>query len=133
MTEPPDASRSERLEEFFRRLAAAPPAADHDEAIKQVADTLNQVEDELTSIPYDPTFPLNDGRMYPPQPDSKKAVSGRPDLTRYRSKGHSTIIGDNGAIRIIAHATGEVVFEKPGPTARPSDTEPDCESAREAT
>jgi hypothetical protein len=73
MTKPPDASRGERLNEFFRRLAAAPPASDHDEAMKQIADILNQVEDEMSSIAYDPTFPLNDGRMYPPQPDSERA------------------------------------------------------------
>ena len=52
--------------------------------------------------------------MYPPQPDSKKAVPGRPDVIRYRSKRHSTLIGDNGAIQIIDHAAGAVVFDKPG-------------------
>jgi hypothetical protein len=114
MTKAPDPSRSERLKEFFRRLVVAPSASDHDEAMQQVTDILNRVEDEMTSIPYDPTFPLNDGRMYPPQPDSKRAVSGRTDVTRYRSKGHSTLIGDNGAIRIIDHASGNVVFDKPG-------------------
>jgi hypothetical protein len=49
-----DASRDERLKEFFRRLAAAPPASDHDEAIKQVTEILNQVEDDMTSIPLYP-------------------------------------------------------------------------------
>ena len=39
--------------------------------MQQVTDIFNRVEDEMTSIPYDSTFPLNDGRMYPPQPDSK--------------------------------------------------------------
>jgi hypothetical protein len=73
----------------------------------------------MTSIPYDPTFPLNDGRMYPRQPDSKKSVPGRSDLTRYRSKGHSTLIGANGGIPIIDHATGDVVFDKPGADGHP--------------
>jgi hypothetical protein len=114
MPNAPDASRGERLKEFLRRLATAPPAADPDEAMHQVADILNRVEDEMTSIPYDPTFPLNDGRMYPPQPDSKRSVPGRSDVTRYRSKGHSTLIGENGAIQIIDHATGDVIFDKPG-------------------
>ena len=82
--------------------------------MQQVTDILNWLEDEMTSIPYDSTFPLNDGRMYPPQPDSKKAVSGRADVTRYRSKGHSTLIGENGAIRINDHTSGNVVFDKPG-------------------
>ncbi len=114
MTEPLHLSRRERIEEFFRRLAGAPRAADHDEAMQQVTDILNRVEDEMTSIPYDPTFPLNDGRMYPPQPDSKKAVSGRPDVNRYRSRGHSTLIGDKGAIQIIDHGSNTIVFNKPG-------------------
>jgi hypothetical protein len=81
--------------------------------MRQVSDILNRVEDEMTAIPYDPTFPLNDGRMYPPQSDSKGAVSGRADVIRYRSKGHSTLIGDNGAIRIIDHSSGAVAFDKP--------------------
>lgn len=114
MPKNPDASRGERIREFFRRLAAAPPAADHDEAMRQVADILNGVEDEMTSIPFDPDFPLNDGRMDPPLPDSKRAVPGRADVSRYRSKGHSTLIGDQGAIRIIDHGSGGVVFDKPG-------------------
>lgn len=114
MTTTPDASRGERLKEFFRRLAAVPSASDHDGVMKQVVDILNQVEDEMTSIPYDPTYPRNDGRMYPPQPDSKKVVHGRKNVARYRSKGHSTLIGSNGAIQIIDHASGDVVFNKPG-------------------
>jgi hypothetical protein len=118
MTRTPDASRGERIQEFFRRLSAAPPASDHDEALRQVADILNGVEDEMTSIPYDPTFPLNDGRMYPPQPDSRRLVPGRTDVIRYRSKRHSTLIGDSGAIRIIDHASGDVVFDKPGADGR---------------
>ncbi len=68
----------------------------------------------MTSIPYDPTFPLNDGRMYPPRPDSRKAVRGRTDVARYRNRRHSTLIGSNGAIQIIDHATQDVVFNKPG-------------------
>jgi hypothetical protein len=95
-------------------IAAAPPASDHDEAIKQVAEVLNQVEDDMTSSPTTPCSPRNDGRMYAPLPDSKRAVRGRPDVTRYRSKGHSTEIGNNRAIQINDHASGDVVFDKPG-------------------
>ena len=57
MTKIPDASRAERLEEFFRRLSAAPLASDHDEAMRQVTEILNGVEDEMTSIPTTPPFP----------------------------------------------------------------------------
>ncbi len=109
-----DSSRSERIKEFFRRLSAAPAASDHDEAMQQVSDILSRVEDEMTSIPFDPDFPVNDGRMDPPRSDSKRAVLGRAHVSRYRSKGHSTLIGDNGAIQIIDHASGDVVLDKPG-------------------
>lgn len=112
------ASRGERLSEFLRRLGAAPPASNHDEAMALITDLLNQVEDEMTSIPHDPAFPLNDGRMYPPLADAKRPVSGRPDLVRYRSRAHSTIISDAGAIQIIDHGSGRVVLEKPGADGR---------------
>jgi hypothetical protein len=114
----PDASKGERLKQFFHRLALAPPASNHDEAMQQIADVLNLVEDEMTSIPYDPSFPLNDGRMYAPRDDSKRAVRGRTDVVRYRSRHHSTLIGINGAIQMIAHPSGEVVFDKPGADGR---------------
>ncbi len=110
----PNASRAVRLREFLRRLDLAPPAASHDEAMRQIVEILNRVEDEMTTIPHDPTLPINDGRMYPPQPDSKRSVSGRADLTRYRSKGHSTLIGNNGSIRIVQGTAGPALFAKPG-------------------
>jgi hypothetical protein len=113
-----DASRIARLEEFFRRLTAAPASSNHDEAMQQLAEVLNHIEDEMTPIPYDPAFPLNDGRMYPPRPDSRRAVRGRADVVRYRNKGHSTLIGGNGAIQIIDHASEKIVFTKPGADGR---------------
>lgn len=114
VTKIPDSSRGERLKEFFRRLLAAPPASGHDEAMRQLSEILSGVEDEMTSIPYDPAFPLNDGRMYPPRSDSQRAVSGRAHVSRYRNKRHSTLIGENSAIQIIDHASGAVVLDKPG-------------------
>jgi hypothetical protein len=38
MTKGPDATKGERIKDFFRRLASAPAAADHDEAFRQVTD-----------------------------------------------------------------------------------------------
>jgi len=110
------------VESFFstlkRELVHHESYADHDEARRQVADILNAVEDDMTSIPYDPTFPLNDGRMYPPQDDSKRVVPGRPDVTRYRSRAHSTLIGDGGAIRIVELTSNAIVIDKPGADGR---------------
>ncbi|WP_367345410.1 hypothetical protein [Stenotrophomonas bentonitica] len=93
-----EASKKERLMEFLRRLHEAPNAAGAAEAIDLVANTLNAVEDEMTSIPFDSDAWMSDGRMYPPQADSARAVSR--DLTRYRNRGHNTLIHVSGAIRI---------------------------------
>lgn len=93
-----DVSKEERLAEFLRRLKAAPGAASGTEASDLVADTLNAVENELTTIPYDISASMTDGRMYPPQADSARTVSQ--DLTRYRNRGHNTLIHVSGAIRI---------------------------------
>ena len=118
MSQAPDADRAARLDEFLRRLTLAPPAASHDEALAQVARLLNAVEDEMTSIPFDPTFPLDDGRMYPPLADSRRPVPGRTDVVRYRSKAHSILVGANGAIRIVAGSAGPTLLTKPGADGR---------------
>lgn len=117
MADGQDAPKAERFAEFLRRLGSAPSASDTDEAFRQIGDILNAVEDELTSIPFDPDNWQHDGRMYPPQEDGRRAVSGRADVARYRSKGHSTLIGSNGAIE-IRDGRGRVIFGKPGADGR---------------
>jgi hypothetical protein len=112
-----DATKAERLREFLRRLGAAPASSSADEAFRQVCDILNAVEDEMTTIPHDPSRWMTDGRMYPPQADNARAVPGRPDVTRYRSRGHNTLIGDNGAIEIRSIA-GSLILFKPGADGR---------------
>jgi hypothetical protein len=113
----PDASKAARFAEFLRRLGAAPAASTFAEAFHQLGDILNAVEDEMTSIPYDPANWQNDGRMYPPQPDSARAVPGRSDVTRFRSSAHNTLIGDNGAIE-IGDLSGRPILAKPGVDGR---------------
>jgi hypothetical protein len=107
------ATKTERFAEFLRRLAAAPAASSFDEAHRQLSDILNAVEDAMTSIPFDPANWQNDGRMYPPQLDSLRAVAGRSDVKRFRSRSHNTLIGINGAIE-IRDLSGRTIFSKPG-------------------
>jgi hypothetical protein len=113
MTDGPDATKAERFAEFLRRLGAAPAASSFDEAYRQLSDILNAVEDEMTTIPFDPANWQNDGRMYPPQMDSLRAVSGRSDVRRFRSRSHNTLIAINGAIE-IRDLSGRAIFSKPG-------------------
>jgi len=117
MRSEPVPAKSERLREFFRRLAFAPVAATADEAVAQISDILNAVEDELTEIPFNPSSWETDGRMYPVQADNVRSVKGWSDLKRYVSKAHSTIIGNNGSIEIQARG-GKILFTKPGADGR---------------
>jgi hypothetical protein len=109
--------KTERLAEFCRRLLSAPPAASRDEALTQLTNILNAVEDELTTIPYDPSRWLNDGRLYPPQPDSIREVPASPGVRRFRSRTHNTFIGGNGAMEIV-RMDGTVELRKPGADGR---------------
>lgn len=111
-------SRAQRLEEFFRRLAQRLPASSAEGALTILVSTLNEVEDELTGIPYNPESWATDGRLYPPLPDSRRPVPGCPDLARWRSRGHNTYIRDNGAIAIVRVPDGATVFEAPGRDGR---------------
>jgi hypothetical protein len=107
------ASRRERLTEIYRRLALAAPAASGTDALDLIALTMNQVEDQLSGVPFDPENWQNDGRLYPPQPDSIRTVAGRPDVVRFRSRGHNTFIRSNGSFEIRT-LEGDVEFAKPG-------------------
>jgi hypothetical protein len=101
-------TKSERLALFLERLSAAPTANSAE-------------EDEFTTIPFDLSRSDNDGRMYPPLPDSARDVPGRPDVTRYRSRFHNTWIAANGAIRIASVGDGEPLLEKAGTDGRKVD------------
>ncbi len=109
-----DPDKSARLAEFFRRLGAALPAKSRDEALELLSVLLNEVEDELTTIPYQPEAWESDGRMYPPQEDSARRVDGYPRVVRYRNRGHNTFISENGAIEIQEIQSGQRLFGKPG-------------------
>jgi hypothetical protein len=110
----PNPPKAERFAEFLRRLGAA---SSFDEAYRLVCDTLDAVEDEMTSIPFDPPNWMVDGRMYPPQMDNMRGVPGRPDVKEFRNRRHFTRIGTNGAVE-IKDSRGQPIFAKPGSDGR---------------
>jgi hypothetical protein len=110
--------KQERLDEFVRRLAALPAARSHDEARRLIEVTLNQVEDELSGVPYDPGRWRTDGRMYPVQDDHAADVDGHPSVTSYRSRRHDTFIAANGAFEIHDLSTGGILIRKLGADGR---------------
>jgi hypothetical protein len=105
-----------RLAEFYRRLGAATPAANRDEAYRLLCVTLEAVEDELTDTPNILANHDNDGRLYPPQMDNCTESSERPGWLRCRSRQHSTFFGPDGSIEIVAVTDRRVVFSKVGAT-----------------
>lgn len=94
--------KRERLEEFFRRLLAAPKAGTFDEMYAQLCNVLNDVEDELTGIAHNPANWRDDHRIYPPKMDNVHSVHDHPRVKRFRSAAHNTYIGANGSIEIVA-------------------------------
>jgi hypothetical protein len=110
----PDRPKQERFAEFLKRLGAVPPAGNFGEAYDQLCALLNEVEDEMTSIPFDPASWQTDGRMYPPQADSLREVGGHPEVKRFRSRAHNTYIAENGAIEIQTAPGAAILFAKPG-------------------
>lgn len=111
------ASKRERLQEIYRRLAQVPHAATLNEALSQLTNILAMVEDEFTGIPNDPANWRYDERIYPPQRDSMHAVQGHPQVARFRSVAHNTFIGTNGAIEIVS-LDGTIELQKPGADGR---------------
>lgn len=105
-------NRKERTELFLRRLGMAPSCSSVDEALTQIGAILNAVENEFTSIPFNPAAWESDGRLYPPQEDQRRDVEGYPAIRRYRSKQHNSWIAENGAIKIMQGST--LCLEKPG-------------------
>src|SRR5688572_27582699 len=112
------APKSVRFAEFLKRMEAAEAVDNFDSAYELLSDVLNAVEDEFTTIPYDPANWQTDGRMYPPQLDNLRDVDGRPTVKRFRSRAHNTFIGENGSIEIQSASTRDVIFAKAGSDGR---------------
>ncbi len=111
------ATKDVRFAEFLRRFSEAAPASSVEAALMLLAATLNAVDDDLSGISFDPARHRSDGRMYPPQADSKRNVPERADVTRFRSRAHNTLIGRNGAIR-VEEITGTLLLSKAGADGR---------------
>ena len=110
-------SKAERLTIFIARLEACPAFTSQQEAMEGLASTLNGVEDEFSGVPFDPEAWESDGRMYPPQEDSARPDPLREGVTVYRSRGHSTFIGANGAVEIVVRKQGRLnatVYQREG-------------------
>jgi hypothetical protein len=103
----------ERLAELFRRLHSLPRAKNAEEALQQLCDTLDEVEDLWSGMPKKTPPPLpteSDGRMYCPLEDyiARSSDGSIVALTR----GHRIEIGSNGTMRIISKITDQAEFEK---------------------
>ena len=111
-------SRHERVAELLRRLEAAGVCGSAEQALELVVITLNDVEDALSGVAFNPDYPLDDGRMYPPREDARRAVEGRPELRRYRSRRHNIYVSDDGALRIEEVRGRTCLLDKPGRNGR---------------
>jgi hypothetical protein len=110
--------KQHRLQEVYRRLAGAPEARTFAEMRRQLDDVLNEVEDQLSGVPYEPRRWATDGRLYPVQDDNVYDVEGHPRVTLLRARRSEVYIGDNGAIEIRDAASGAVEFSKVGADGR---------------
>src|SRR5437764_464296 len=101
----------ERLEEFYRRLAAAEPAATAEAALELVCRLIEEVEDELCPLPREfPPPVVFSGRMYAPQRDRmKRTVDGSIVATARR---HRISCARDGAIEISLVQGNATVFYK---------------------
>jgi hypothetical protein len=104
----------ERLIGYYQRLSAKPAARTADDGLRQVSDTLDEVEDQFSGVPKRSPPPPpgeNDGRMYPPLSDNITRQADGSIIARTR--GHRINIGSDGSITITNFKTGEVEFKKP--------------------
>ena len=106
-------SKQQRFEIFLSALQSASAVDSEVAALFLLAQTLNSIEDKHSEIPYNPVLWMSDGRMYPPQPDSRRLTQNTA-ISRYRNRAHNTLIGNNGAIQIVDIRTGAILLNKLG-------------------
>jgi hypothetical protein len=91
-------NKAQRLNLFYQRLAEAESCASFNEAYDLLHKTMNEVEDEFSTIPFDATYPMNSERMYAPLMDNAKPIDQ--NLTRFRNRFNYCFMSKNGAILI---------------------------------
>lgn len=107
------ATKQQRLDEIYRRLAAAPCASSEDDAYRLLVTTIDDVEDELSGVANDPANWKHDQRIYPPQAD--RSTRGKiPHAVIYEARKHEILIGATGALAIVERQTGHTVLSKAG-------------------
>ncbi len=106
----------ERLALFYRRLEAAPPAANAEEALSLICRMLEEVEKEHCPVPGKNPAPREfEGRMYLPEADN---INVRDDGTTWvKTRRHRILIRGNGSFviyRQMPHKDLVVEFQKSG-------------------
>lgn len=111
-------TKGERIAELMWRLEAAPAAGTAEEALQLVTRLLEEIEDQHSGVPNDPSSPMANERIWPPIARYHFAIEGRADLDGYRQRGHETILGANGAILIRTRRDARVMLDKAGQNGR---------------
>jgi hypothetical protein len=114
-------TKGERIVELVRRLEASPAAGNAHDALRLVTTILEEIEDQHSGIPNDPSSPMADERIWPPITKYHFSIDSHPDLDGYRQRGHETIIGANGAIFIRTRRDARVILDKAGQDGRKVD------------
>lgn len=103
----------DRLVEVYRRLRERPHASSGTEALRQLCEVLEQVEDELSGLPRQNPSPgpaRFDGRMYCPEEDF--VVRNSDGSLIALTRGHRIEMHADGSLRIINKLTGQTEFER---------------------
>lgn len=100
---------------ILEELEKAPAVKDMASAYRLLVHTIDTVEDRFSNVSFDPHYPRDDGRLYPPLEDNARFIDEACRIRRFRSARHETLLGLNGAICIRSlFASQGVLLDKPG-------------------
>ncbi len=106
-------TRERRLSELYRRMGSTPRMPSAEDALRELCDELERVENELSGIVKPDQIPVPsvaDGRMYCPLEDHVLRLANGDILALTR--GHRIVTSASGSIRITNKVTQQVEFEK---------------------